>query len=115
MILIPQDDDDKVDQSAHQKVISKELRMLSCKTALVIVNSNTSPGHRGQRRHSEVKAIEISMMILMMMVMMMALILMVMMKHKTGNGKCHTMPEIWSRDDGNHNKNDYDILSSFEH
>ena len=86
MILIPQDDDDKVDQSAHQKVISKELRMLSCKTALVIVNSNTSPGHRGQRRHSEVKAIEILMMILMMM-MIMALILMVMMKHKTGNGK----------------------------
>ena len=95
MILIPQDDDDKVDQSAHQKVISKELRMLSCKTALVIVNSNTSPGHRGQRRHSEVKAIEISMMILMTM-MMMALILMVMMKHKTGSGKCHPMPEIWS-------------------
>ena len=71
MILIPQNDDDKVDQSAHQKVISKELRMLSCKTALVIVNSNTSPGHRGQRRHSEVKAIDISVMILMMTMILM--------------------------------------------
>ena len=103
MILIPQDDDDKVDQSAHQNVISKELRMLSCKTALVIVNSNTSPGHRGQRRHSEVKAIEISMMIftmlmiltMMMMVMMVMVTMMMMMmmvKNKTRNGKCHPMP-----------------------
>ena len=75
MILIPQDDDEKVDQGAHQKVISKELRMLSCKTALVIVNSNTSPGHRGQRRHSEVKAIEISMMIFMMVMILMMMMM----------------------------------------
>ena len=70
MVLILYDDDDKVDQSAHQKVISKELRMLSCKKALVIINSNTSPGHGGQRRHSEVKAIEISMMILMIIILL---------------------------------------------
>ena len=100
MILIPQDDDDKVDQSAHQKVISKELRMLSCKTALVIVNSNTSPGHRGQRRHSEVKAIEILMMIFIMMMVLMT----VMMNDDDEDGdddddekenkkrKCHPMP-----------------------
>ena len=75
MILTPQDVDDKVDQSAHQKVISKELRMLSCKTALVIVNSNTSPGHRGQRRHSEVKAIEISMMIFMIVMILMMMMM----------------------------------------
>ena len=40
----------------HQKVISEEWRMLlSCKTALVIVNSATSPGLSG-RRHPIVKA-----------------------------------------------------------